>query len=580
VSTELWPRPREIEWTGQAAAPDAPVRFEASSALPAEGFSLEVSLDGVRIEYADANGRRYAEATLAQLTREDGTRDGVRIRDWPDFPVRGLMLDVSRDRVPTRTTLRRWLGVMRIARLNQLQLYIEHSFAYREHEAVWRDASPITPADVQWLEAECDACGIELVPNLNTFGHMGRWLAHPAYRARAEAPEGWDGPTGTRRAPAVLAPTPENAAFALALAREMRAAFRSPRVHIGCDETFELGLGVSREAVKAVGGSRVYLDHLKRILEPLQAEGAEVLFWGDILRSDPALVAELPHERVVALAWHYEAPLASGGLPAALRPVLARFGTTDETAQGFDAQVAGFEQAGVPFWVCPGTSSWNALIGRRHNARANLWDAATVGLARGATGFLITDWGDNGHLQPPSVSFEPVLYGGALAWGAAQNRDLDVAAWLDREVFQDEAGQLGAALAAMGDAYRHTGLETWNASALFEGLLPGRCLVAGELDVAATTALAERLGTWADDLRAARPTCSDGPLVVRELAQALRLAQQGAWRLLSRAGAPAPDEAMLQRGLAEAIEEQRACWLARSREGGLADSLARLEAEL
>jgi hypothetical protein len=556
------------------------VHTQASSRLPAEGFALAVEPTGVRIEYADANGQRYAEATLAQLAGADGALMGVRIRDWPDFPVRGLMLDVSRDRVPTRETLLRWLEVMGLARFNQLQLYIEHTYAYREHEDVWRDASPITPADVQWLDAECTARGIELVPNLNTFGHMGRWLALDRYRPRAEAPAGWEGPTGARRAPAVLAPTPENAAFALALAREMRAAFTSRRIHIGCDETFELGLGASRERVESQGRSRVYLDHLKRILEPLQAEGAEVLFWGDILRSDPELVAELPHERVVALAWHYEAPLGGGGLPAALRPVLARFGTTDATAQGFEAQVEGFEQAGLPFWVCPGTSSWNSLIGRRHNARGNLLDAARVGLARGATGLLITDWGDNGHLQPPSVSFEPALYGGALAWGVERNREVDVASWLDRDVFEDDAGRLGAALATMGDAYRRTGLETWNASALFDGLLPGRCLVAGELDVAATSELAERLGGWAEDLSAARPACADGSLCVRELVQALRLAQQGAWRLLRRAGAPCPEEAALRRGLADRIEEQRACWLARSREGGLRDSLARLEAEL
>ena len=67
-----------------------------------------------------------------------------------------------------------------------------------------------------------------------------------------------------------------------------------------------------------------------------------------------------------------------------------------------------------------------------------------------------------------------------------------------------------------------------------------------------------------------------GPCV-RELAQAIRLARHGAWRLLRGAGHDAPSDAMLRDDLLEAIDEQRACWRLRSREGGLRDSLARLE---
>ena len=67
---------------------------------------------------------------------------------------------------------------------------------------------------------------------------------------------------------------------------------------------------------------------------------------------------------------------------------------------------------------------------------------------------------------------------------------------------------------------------------------------------------------------------------MRELAQALRLARHGAWRMLREAGGSAPADRLLRRDLEEAIEEQRACWRLRSREGGLVDSIARLEATL
>jgi hypothetical protein len=75
----------------------------------------------------------------------------------------------------------------------------------------------------------------------------------------------------------------------------------------------------------------------------------------------------------------------------------------------------------------------------------------------------------------------------------------------------------------------------------------------------------------------ARPRCVDGEIVRRELAQAIRLARHGAWRLLRGAGLACPSDTALRRDLDDAIEGQRACWLERSRPGGLADSVARLE---
>ena len=59
-------------------------------------------------------------------------------------------------------------------------------------------------------------------------------------------------------------------------------------------------------------------------MQPLHADGCEVLFWGDIVRAHPELVPELPRDGLVALAWHYEAPLDPASLPAAVREIARR----------------------------------------------------------------------------------------------------------------------------------------------------------------------------------------------------------------------------------------------------------------
>jgi hypothetical protein len=603
---DLFPRPRHLEQRGDGPPSSTPATEQlvgvggGDGRLPAEGFEIELDPDTVVVRHADASGRRYARAVLDQLRAQCPDRlPGLLIRDWPDIPARGYMLDISRDRVPTRATLDRIVELMALARINQLQLYTEHTFAYRDHATVWSAASPITPDDIAWLQSRCAEAGIELVPNQNCFGHMERWLRHDAYRHRAETPAGFELLPGLQRPPAVLAPTADNAAFALGLLDELLPLFDSRRVNIGCDETFELGKGASRDEVERRGVTRVYIDHVKRIAGPLAERGYEVQIWADMLRRDPSLFAELP-DAVVPVVWTYEAPRPDGAVadvPADIVATLADAGIDLLAHSGFATNVAPLAEAGVPFWVAPGTSSWASLVGRVDNASANLLDAAEVAVASGAAGYLINDWGDDGHLQPPSVSFGPLLLGGAVSWCLAANRDLadDLPAVLDRWVFGDPAGpdpgsgsasgsapgaSLGCTIDELGRLWRRTGQRAFNSSPLQAALAPGTLMVTGEPDAAKVGATIERLDAALATLDRSTPAAPDGAMVRKELTAAVRLARHGAYRLLAQAGGPAPAPAALKADLAEAIDQQSAAWLARSRSGGLADSLSRLRTTL
>jgi len=353
---------------------------------------------------------------------------------------------------------------------------------------------------------------------------------------------------------------------------------------VNCDETFELGHGRSRAEVERRGRGAVYVDFLNRILSLLHEQGKDVLFWGDIVRQSPELLAKLPDRDTTALVWHYEAPTDPQTLPRALFETLGDFGVTPETMRGFAGHARPFAEAGFPFWVCPGTSSWNSLVGRLTNARANLLDAAEQGLAAGAGGYLVTDWGDSGHLQPPSVSFPPLAYGGAVSWCLEANRDVETTRFLDEEIFEDETGRLAGALESAGKVYARTGARPFNGSVLHYQLLGGGLsFLAGLMGSPSRQGLADvvdELNEVVADIEASRPACSDAGIVRRELVQAARLARHGAWRSARQSDFESPPTDVLRRDLAEAIREQRACWLARSRPGGLVESVGRLEGTL
>jgi hexosaminidase len=91
----------------------------------------------------------------------------VLIDDAPAFAERGVMFDVARDRIPTMATLFALVDHLAAAKINHLQLYHEHSFAYAGHETVWRNADPMTPQQTQELDAYCQGRAIALAGNQN-----------------------------------------------------------------------------------------------------------------------------------------------------------------------------------------------------------------------------------------------------------------------------------------------------------------------------------------------------------------------------------------------------------------------------
>jgi hexosaminidase len=140
-----------------AGSPEQGQVFLTVSLVPAgikpQGYELVANVEGVTLQAADEAGAFYGMQTLRQLIAQAGARlPAFTISDEPDFPQRGVMLDVSRCKVPTMETLFQLIDLFASLKLNQLQLYTEHTFAFSAHEVVWHDASPITPEEVLVLD--------------------------------------------------------------------------------------------------------------------------------------------------------------------------------------------------------------------------------------------------------------------------------------------------------------------------------------------------------------------------------------------------------------------------------------------
>lgn len=572
----------------RSSAPPAPwilLAIDGTAAPTAEGYRLDLTPTQVTIAGRDPAGVYRGACTLAQwivLHRGGATADPstipapvrlrcLRVRDWPSFAQRGVMLDVSRDRVPTMESLAALIDLLASWKVNQLQLYTEHTFAYRGHERVWRDASPLTPDEIRTLDQHCRERWIELVPNQNSLGHLHRWLVHEPYRALAECPEGLAHPFSDAVEPFSLCPIdPGSLALLDDLYDQLLPCFGSRLFNVGLDETFDLGRGRSQTACGPDGDAgALYGDFLRAVHARVAQRGRRMQFWADIVLGGSATTGPLPRD-AIALIWGYEPD------------------------HPFAEQVETLRARGLDFYVCPGTSSWNSLAGRPHHALRNLAAAARAGAAAGALGYLVTDWGDHGHLQPPPVSYPGLAAGAALAWNATLAADpasLELARWLDYYALRACDEGAGRALLALGDAHLACGADPKNGTALFYLLrFPAAPLTLPRyrgLGADGLARTAEAIETALSRLARARFVGADATLLGRELrwvGELLRLACDiGRARCLapgaSVTAALAPAERRpLALALAVLLEQQRPLWLARSRPGGLTHARGWLQA--
>ncbi|MGI9592025.1 MAG: glycoside hydrolase family 20 zincin-like fold domain-containing protein, partial [Myxococcota bacterium] len=393
-----------------------------------EAHRLQVTREGATLSADGPPGLRFAVETLAQLVDARGRVPCCTIEDAPDLPRRGVMLDVSRGKVPTLETLCAIVDFCVRVKLNVLMLYVEHTFRFRRHPEIGADASPLDAETLRELDAYAAARHVELVPSLQSLGHMDHVLNLPAYAHLAETERNW-----------TLSPAlPETYAFLGDLYDEYLPNFRSGLFNANCDESFDLGLGRAAAMRERLGEGGPFLAHVRRVRELARARGKRTMIWADMVHAHPERLQEFEDD-FVFLDWWYEAEC------------------------DYD-RVKRFAERGVSFWVCPGTSSWNCLFPRVENSLRNIDGWAEAARRHGAEGLLVTDWGDFGHYNLQGNSWFGYAWAAQQAWsGAVDARRFDRA--FARQAFEAPDGEPGRLYRALG-AIHDAGFRVFNGSPL------------------------------------------------------------------------------------------------------------------
>jgi hypothetical protein len=374
--------------TAEANAVLAKHNLTFDAAMEAEGYALAVDAHEAFVVGASAPGIFYGVQTLKQMLPPSGGKAVLptgTVRDWPAMKYRGIDDDLSRGPFPTLAFQEHQIQVFASFKINVYSPYIEHTLLYPDQPLAAPPGSSLTPADVAELVAFAKQYHVMVLPEQEAFGHLHQVLKYDLYEDVAETPHGH-----------VLAPgQPGTLPLIHDWFTQIAAEFPSPFIHIGADETFDLGVGRTHAAVQSRGYGPVYVDFLKQIHDELAPLHKRLIFWGDIGGDDPAAVAGLPKD-MIAAPWNYW------------------------DTKGFDKMIEPFAKAGIETWVSPGDANWNEVYPNANTAFGNIQGFVRDGQRLGSTGALTTVWNDDGE-GLFNMDWYGVLFGGVAAWQAGES---------------------------------------------------------------------------------------------------------------------------------------------------------------
>lgn len=546
--------------------------FNYDKSLHDEGYELKIDQEGIKLTYKTERGIFYGIKTLCQIIYQSKHRiPYLEIKDEPELNVRGFMLDISRNKIPNLDTLKAYVDLLSEINYNHFELYVEGlSYLYPTFEHLYQAGkTPITPKEYKHLERYAKERMIDLVPCHNGLGHMTEWLTH--YPELAVMPDGmymW----GSHRAPSTINPLdPKSFELVTSFYKDAIKHSSSNYFHMNLDEPYELGHGKTEDEAKRISVGEIYLNYVLKLSDFIAKHKKTPLIWGDVLNHYPETIERLPKD-IIFVDWGYD-------LDYPFHKTLKRLGDLN-----------------VKFMAAPGTSTWNSITGRTQTMFENIRQACLHTKLNRGEGILLTEWGDNGHMQTLPMAIPAIVYGGMESWHASMDNRHKLRYFVNHFIVGDRHYKAGDLLLEMGtyseleDSYTYNGTKLMSiiyaAKHLDSNDLQGtffyqfRHHVYGRKDVYGI--MEKHLDHWVESYNNIRPKYKQGNQMKEEIGLSLHMVRSFMTLIRMQADDITNKEYKemrqeLIKSYPGLLKEYEAKWLLRNKKGGLEESLAPLK---
>ena len=257
--------------------------------LARQAYRIDIAASRVTISANAPQGLFYGAATLIQLIRSRGALPEGVIEDWPDLQLRQIYWDDAHhlDRLPALKAAVRQAALFK---LNGFALKLEGHFVFKSAPAVV-EPHAMTAAEYQDLTDYALRYHVQLIPFLDSPGHIAFILKHPAYAAlRAFPDSNYE----------LCVTNPDSYKLIHRMFQDLLDANKGGKYfYLSTDEAYYIGLADNagcREASRAkeLGSvGKLLGEFLHKSAGYLRDRGRTVIFWGEYPLK-PADIASLP----------------------------------------------------------------------------------------------------------------------------------------------------------------------------------------------------------------------------------------------------------------------------------------------
>ena len=270
-----------------------------------ESYHLQITPEAVILVGSDRPGLLWATRTLLQLLRRQEDQwvvPAVKIRDYPRFPRRSLLLDPARNFISLEG-LKRQVNLLSELKLNVLHLHLTddqgwrfESKAFPKLQEAGGEGKFYTQEQLKELAAYASARGVMIMPEIDMPGHTTAWLAAYPELSCSGQPIKVSHHIGIH--PNALCPAKEEVYdFIKVLLGEVAAVFPSEYIHIGSDEVVAKDWDNCPACAKLLaekhlaGKKGLHSIFVARVNAIITGLGRKTLAWDEVTEFAPGDVA-------------------------------------------------------------------------------------------------------------------------------------------------------------------------------------------------------------------------------------------------------------------------------------------------
>ena len=372
------------------------LRLSWQPGAPAGSVQVTLSPGRATIAYdKPCHALRGVGALLAGLVSP-----GKPYREALPFDSFGIMLDCSRNAVMTVDHFQHWLRQLALLGYNMALLYTEDTYQLEGEPYFGYLRGRYSAAELRAIDRAAADLGIEMVGCIQTLGHLEQILKWPAYARSVQDT-------------ASVLLVGENATYDLIdkMIGRYASVYRSRRIHVGMDETHDLGRGKFLDRFGYRRGFDIFNAHLARVGAICRKHGLEPLIWSDMYFR----LGSRKHD-------YYDTKIS---VPPEVRSAIPREAALvywdyyHEKQSFYEGHIRRHRALGKEPVMASGVWTWCVPWHDYDHTRRTVTPCLAACRKQGVKQFFVTLWGDDGAYCEFDSALTGLAYTAELAYGGA-----------------------------------------------------------------------------------------------------------------------------------------------------------------